>query len=255
MPSKTQSTGWFNDFFQGAALELWRRANSSEDTQREVQFLQKALATPMGGKLLDLPCGNGRLSLPMALLGYQVTGVDFSTTFLEEAQSTAKAYKCKTNFINADMRELTYENEFDGAFCMGNSFGYFDRAGTTTFLGTVSKSLKPRARFIIESAMVAECFLVNGSEREWLQRGNMYMLVENDYDCRLSTVESKYVFIENGKEETRCATHWVYTTGELCQMLEEAGFSVEELFSSPDPDEAEPFTLGAERLIVVAEKR
>lgn len=255
MPSKTQSTGWFADFFQGAALELWRRANSSEDTQREVQFLKEALAAPVGGKLIDLPCGNGRLSIPMALLGYEVTGVDFSQTLVEEARSKAKAYKCKTNFIKADMRELTCKSEFDGAFCMGNSFGYFDRAGTTTFLKTVGKSLKPKARFIMESFMVAECFLVNGSEREWLQRGDMYMLVENNYDCRNSTVESKYVFIENGKEETRLATHWVYTTGELCQILEEAGFTVDELLSSPDPDEPEPFTLGAERLVVVAEKQ
>lgn len=255
MPSKTQSPGWFADFFQGAALELWRRANSSEDTQREVQFLKETLAAPKGGRLLDLPCGNGRLSLPMALLGYEVTGVDFSPTFVEEARSAAKAYKGKTNFINADMRALTYENEFDGAFCMGNSFGYFDRGDTTNFLKSLSKSLKPKARFIMESFMVAECFLVNGSEREWLQRGDMYMLVENNYDCRKSIVESKYIFIVNGKEETRCATHWVYTTGELCQMLEEAGFTIEELLSSPDPDEPEPFTLGAERLIVVAEKR
>ncbi len=255
MTSKTQSTGWLAHFFQGAALELWRRANSIEDTQREVNFLEEALAAPVGGKLLDLPCGNGRLSIPMALLGYDVTGVDFSKTFVEEARSAAKAYKCKTTFVKADMRELTYENEFDGAFCMGNSFGYFDRTGTNTFLKTVSNCLKPGARFVIESAMIAECFLVNGGEREWLQRGDMYMLIENKYDCRNSTVETKYVFVQNGKEETRTATHWVYTTGELCQMLEVAGFTVEELFSSPDPDEPEPFTLGAERLLLVAEKK
>jgi hypothetical protein len=104
---------------------------------------------------------------------------------------------------------------------------------------------------VIDTAMVAEAFLVNGAEREWVQVGDMYMLIENRYDCRQSRVETNYTFIRNGKEEQRVAFHWIYTAGELCHMLEQEGFTVMELFSNT---EFEPFALGEERLLLLAQK-
>ncbi len=67
------------------------------------------------------------------------------------------------------MRKLSLNQKFDGAFCMGNSFGYFDRSGTMEFFKALGNSLKPGAKFVLDSGMVAECFLVNGGEREWVQ--------------------------------------------------------------------------------------
>jgi hypothetical protein len=150
------------------------------------------------------------------------------------------------------MRKIAFKKKFDGAFCMGNSFGYFDRTGTFEFFKTVNGSLKSGAKFVIDSAMIAECFLVNGGEREWVQVGDMIMLIENNYNCRLSCVETNYIFIRDGKEEKRQAVHWIYTSGEICQMLEQANFVVDDLFSSTDFDQ---FALGAERLLVVSRKR
>ncbi len=243
---------WYEDFFAGAALDLWRRAIPHETTEEEVAFLHETLEIPQAGNVLDVPCGNGRLSLPMALMGYQVTGLDSCSEFISEAKAIAKSYETEITYLKEDMRQLPWKNEFDAAFCMGNSFGYFDREGSIDSLSAICESLKSGAKFILDSAMIAECFLVNGADREWVQRGDMYMLIENIYNTRLSCVETTYTFIQNGKEERRQAIHWIYTSGELCRMAEQAGFTIVDLYSST---EGEEFTLGSDRLLLLAQKK
>lgn len=204
--------------------------------------------------LLDVPCGNGRLALPMVRGGYKVTGIDFSDDFIEEAAKAAKDAgfsEDSIQFQQGDMRKISSKRKFDGAFCFGNSFGYFDRAGTNEMLASLEKSLKPGSKFVLESIMLAETFLVNGAEREWLRVGDMLMLIENQYDARESCVQTTYTFIRNGKEEVHHAVHWIYTTGELCSMLKTAGFSVIDIFGSLDCD---PYELGSDKMILIAEK-
>jgi hypothetical protein len=116
---------------------------------------------------------------------------------------------------------------------------------------SLSACLKPGGKIVLESSMIAETFLVNGAEREWIRVGDMHMLIENRYDTRESCVHTEYTFIRDGKEETRNATHWIYTSGEVCSMLMNAGFSVRDLFGSLDCD---GYELGSERLVLVADK-
>ena len=254
MSSVKAKNEWYEEFFQGMALDLWRRAIPIEKTEEEVAFLLETLSAAQGTKLLDVPCGNGRLSLPLSLMGYKITAIDFSQSFIDQANESAKKHKTKIDYIQGDMRKLELKEEFDGAFCMGNSFGYFDRSGTIDFLHVIGQSLKSKARLVIDSAMIAECFLLNAGEKEWVQVGDMLMLIDNHYDCSSSTVSTTYTFIQNGKQETRKAVHWIYTCGELCDMLKTAGFSVVDLLASTDLETAEPFALGADKLVLVAEK-
>jgi SAM-dependent methyltransferase len=222
-----------------------------EDTEEQLAFLHEALAAPEGGRLLDLPCGNGRLSLPLSLMGYEVTGVDSCEEFLLEAEKSAKKHKAEITYVRGDMRKFSERKKYDGVICMGNSFGYFNRADSLEFFVNVNKNLKAGGRFVIDTQTVAECFLVNGGEREWVRVGDILMLTENHYDCRQNRVEITYTFIRNEKTEQRRAMHWIYTAGELCQMIEQSGMSVLELYGNTD---FEPFAVGSERLILIAAK-
>jgi cyclopropane fatty-acyl-phospholipid synthase-like methyltransferase len=53
---------WYENFFHGVALDLWRKAVPPEHTKAEADFLVQALHCHAGSHLLDVPCGNGRLS-------------------------------------------------------------------------------------------------------------------------------------------------------------------------------------------------
>src|ERR1043165_1400167 len=83
-------SNWFEDFFQGLALDLWRKAIPPEHTAAETEFLSKVPNCEAGAHVLDVPCGNGRLSFELAKRGYAVTGIDIAEEFIEEGRAMAK---------------------------------------------------------------------------------------------------------------------------------------------------------------------
>jgi 2-polyprenyl-3-methyl-5-hydroxy-6-metoxy-1,4-benzoquinol methylase len=246
---------WFTGFFQGLTLDVWKEAMTAETTADEAAFIANNLDIKEGDALLDIPCGNGRLSLMLADMGFRVSGIDSSQEWIAEATKKAKSDNlAHIDFTVGDMRDLSWHQEFDGALCMGNSFGFFDKTETARFLASVQKALKPGARFVIDSLMVAETFLTNAGQREWQKLGDIYMLVENVFDCRRSVVESTYTYIDSKRSlhQTSIAYYHVFTCGQVCGMLDDAGFEVLDLFSSVDE---EPYEVGSQRLLLVARKK
>jgi 2-polyprenyl-3-methyl-5-hydroxy-6-metoxy-1,4-benzoquinol methylase len=242
-------TNWYEDFFHGVANDLWRKCVSPEQTRVEADFLEKTLGSKK--RLLDVPCGNGRHTLELARRGCRVTGVDLSAEFVQEAKAGAAAAGVDAEFVRCDMKQLSWKSEFDGAFCFGNSFGYLIHADMTAFVAGVARALKPGGRFVIDTGAVAEAILPALKEREWYQIDDIIFAIENRYLADVSCLETKGTFVQNGKLESRTWWHWVYTVGELRRMLEGAGLAVTDLYSSTDQ---QPFKLGDQRLIVVAEK-
>jgi hypothetical protein len=60
-------SNWWENFFEGAAVDLWLRAMSAEHTTKEADSLDRLLELPGGGEVLDIPCGGGRLALARRL--------------------------------------------------------------------------------------------------------------------------------------------------------------------------------------------
>lgn len=242
---------WWQSFFDGITLDMWRQVFSEEQTKAEADFLQKVLALAHSAKILDVPCGEGRLSLALASLGFRVTGLDFSAAFLEEARHKASAKGMNIDWKQGDMRRMDWVEEFDGAACMGGSFGYFDDAGHAGFLKSVSCALKPGGRFVLDASRVAEVVLPIAREREWVRVGDILFLEENRWDHVHGRMETEYTFVRNGKEEKKSSSDRIYTYREICRLLDEAGFASTESYSSYDLD---PFKLGSDRLFLIAQK-
>jgi len=86
--------------------------------------LYAGFAERVGGPLLELGCGTGRLLLPLARAGYEITGVDMSTEMLKVARSKVEAAGLadRVTLVQADMRQLELELRFRLAFIAINSF-------------------------------------------------------------------------------------------------------------------------------------
>src|SRR6185369_7785286 len=127
---------WYESFFHGVTLDLWRRAIPPEQTQREAEFLFGQLNCDPGAHVLDVPCGNGRLSFEIARRGLKVTGVDISEEFIDEAKSIQSRSidpsadadgtdpRAPVDFILGDMRQLEGSSIYDAGYCFGNSFAF-----------------------------------------------------------------------------------------------------------------------------------
>jgi len=217
-------------------------------TLADVDFLEKTLEVNPDARLLDIPCGNGRHSIELARRGYRITGIDLSDELLAAARADLDA-----DWRRADMRALDLEESaYDGAFCFGNSFGYFNHAGAAAFLSALAVALKPRARLAIETGLAAESILPTFVQKRWHRLGDLIILSENRYDALHSRLDVDYTFVRGSSVETRPASSYVFTVAEIGRMLEAAGFGEIVLHGGMA---GEPYQLGSPRLVIIAQRR
>ncbi|MFH0898614.1 MAG: class I SAM-dependent methyltransferase [bacterium] len=101
-------------------------AHASENqkmNQAQLQFLKTKLSKDQ--KILDLACGYGRLTIPLAKAGYKIEGIDLVPNFIRKAKALAKEENLKITFKIGDMRDLPYKDDtFDVVMCIWSSFNH-----------------------------------------------------------------------------------------------------------------------------------
>ena len=252
---------WWENFFHGVALDFWRAAIPAELTRAEADFLAKQLQLAPKARVLDVPCGNGRLAIELAKRGFALTGVDIAGEFIEEAkQQSLEAIQSidwqssdwqTIDWHQQDMRNLPWTNEFDGAFCFGNSFGYLDDEANADFLKAVSQTLKPGRRFILDAPAVAECILPNFQPSRSIELAGIKVNIEHRYDHEQGRMFNDFTFTRDGVVDRRPSSQRAYTYRELTELLHDAGFESVAAYGSLTE---EPFNLGAHRLLLVSQK-
>jgi SAM-dependent methyltransferase len=245
----TPDPDWWRTFFHGAALEFWDRVAPRAGTERDADFVAERLGVAPGAWLLDIPCGNGRHALALAERGYRVTGVDLAPENLEAARQRAAEARAGCLFEQGDMQTWATAEPFDGAYCLGNSFAYFDDAGNRAFLHAVRRALKPGARFVLDTGLVCECLFPKLVLNAWTQAGDLFVLMRRHYDASASRLTTEYTFLGDGKADVRTASYRVYAVAELRTLFGEVGFTDLQAFGGTD---ASPFVLGSPSLVLVA---
>lgn len=239
---------WWRDFFSGLVVDFWRAAMTPEATRAEADFLEKRLGLVPGARVLDVPCGDGRLALALTERGCRVTCVDISPGFLEAGRARAKERGLEVDWRQAEMRDLPWREEFEAAYCAGSSFGYLDDAGNAEFLAAVWKTLEPGGRFFID-CKAAESILPSFRESYEMTVADIRFASMNRYDPATGTMENLYTISRGDRLEEKRALTRIYSTSEILRLLSDAGFGGFETYGSV---EGEPFRLGSPRLLVIA---
>ena len=248
----TIKNNWYQDFFSGLNCEMWQKATTPELTDPEVNFLQDVLNCEPGNHLLDVPCGAGRHAVELAKRGFNLTGVDISTEFLQTLRERVENEQLSIQLIHGDVITTRLETLFDGAYCMGNSFGYVDYAGMTRFVGNVSAALKPGARFVINSGLIAESILPNFPKAGHYVLGDLTMAISNSYVVEESYMATELTYTKAERTEIHRFKHYMYTLSEVKRLLSSHGLETVAIYSST---EKQPYQLGDRQIYLVAEKR
>ena len=82
------------------------------------------LAARTGGPVLELACGTGRLSVPLAEDGHDVVGLDVSGSMLGAARRKASAAGVEIEFVQTDMRSFELDREFALVIVSCNSLSH-----------------------------------------------------------------------------------------------------------------------------------
>ena len=251
MSSENQKPEWSDEFFAGAAWGDFLAATKPEETTRkEADGVRKFLSLPEGSRILDVPCGNGRIGIPLALSGYEVTGIDLDPQLIEQATANAARIGAAFAARRSDMRDLPWWDEFDGAINYWSSFGYFDDEGNRQFAEAVWRSLKPGAPFLIET-LVADTLLRNYQESESQRVGDWTLTRERAYDHVDGRINATWTFLKEGSVEAHRMSLRLYTYRELCELLRSCGFAE---FEGYDTETGERFSIHGTRLTLVARK-
>ena len=104
------------------------RYDFTKGSRQEVDFLVSLLGQGNGRRLLDVGCGPGRHSVPLAAAGWAVTGIDISQHFLDIAAEDARAAGVGLSLFQVDARQMPFDDEFDVviSICQGG-FGLMGR--------------------------------------------------------------------------------------------------------------------------------
>ncbi len=244
---------WYREFFDDLYLRVYQPLEAPEKVRREVDFIVKALNLPAGAKVLDLCCGQGRHSLELARRGFRVVGVDLSEALLYAARKRAESEGLNVTFLQCDMREIDFKDEFDAIINMFTSFGYLEsEAEDEKVLGKVDQALKSGGKFLLD--VVNRDRLVRDFQgREWHAADEGWLVLEErTFDHLSGRMETRWICVaRDGVRYERLSSVRLYTASELRTMLERAGLKVTDLFGDYD---GSPYSWDSQRLIVVARK-
>ena len=244
---------WFesDEFWTHYAPIMFDEARWAEapDVAEDVM---KIAGLSKGGKVLDAGCGLGRISVEMAALGLDVTGVDIIQNELDAAKESAQAEGVELNLIKADLRTFKAPQLYDCAVNLYTSFGYCDSPQEDfVILKNIAKSLKKGGTFILEctSRETAIMYFTSG---ETFERAGFTVQTEFTVKGAWEGLNSKWILIaKDGKRIEHEFVQRLYSAAELCQIMKKAGFRSANAYGDFDYS---PYDQNARTMIIIAKK-
>jgi SAM-dependent methyltransferase len=241
---------WFEKFFDGLYRDVLPSTFAHADSRRHARTIRRLLRLRAGQRVLDVPCGMGRIAIPLAGMGLHVTGVDRMASYLRRVRRAARAAGVRVDCVRCDMRHVDFREEFDAAFNWFGSFGYFSDRDNLAFARRVLAALRPGGRFLVE-----------GLNQPWLRRhfrphseetiGGVRIVHRRRWDARGARVADTWTMRRGSRVERHRIVIRIYNGPELRTLLQEAGFGETRLYGCPPVGQ---LTRGARRLIAVARK-
>ncbi len=224
--------------------------------------LVAAVGIEPGMRVLDVPCGHGRIANRLALRGAEVVGVDANPLFLERARQDAAARGVDVDFVPGDMRELPWlersdatpdgDGRFDAVVNWFTSFGYFDEDTDRNILRGFRLALRSGGRLVMDLLNRDLLLLTHGQGRPpptfLVERGDDLMIDRVYLDAAATRSHTERILVRDGRVRRTRFTLRLFTFSELRDWLLDAGFDEVEAYAA----DGTPFTWRADRLVVVA---
>jgi 2-polyprenyl-3-methyl-5-hydroxy-6-metoxy-1,4-benzoquinol methylase len=225
--------------------------------------LTERWARLLGGPLLDLACGTGRMALRMAALGYQVTGVDVVPEMIERARQKAASQSASIDWVVADARSFHLQKQFSFIYMLEHPFQFLlTREDQEAMLAHVREHLRPEGCFLFDTRNpnpqnLQEVRHPEGKQLMLPDGGQLVIAEERYYDAMTQlqhyTRHLTFLHADGQREEKtlRTALRYVYPQ-ELEALLYYNGFQIRTLYGDW---RQEPLTAASPEMICVCERR
>jgi SAM-dependent methyltransferase len=133
------------------------------------------------------------------------------------------------NFVRGDMRELDFENQFDAAYCMFSTFGYFDDETNKKTLQNVARALKPQGKVLVE-ILNRDYVIQDLPTRVWWEGDGCVVLEEVELNYFSSRIQvNRSVVFDDGRQLEQEISVRAYSLHEVGKLMHAAGFRVLEV--------------------------
>lgn len=223
--SRKRAKFWWEELFNDDFLRATPKVTDKQ-VAAEVDFVEDSLAVAKGGTILDLGCGTGRHAIELTRRGYAVVGFDLSLAMLSRAADEAQDRDQKINFTQGDMREMSYDERFDGIYCWGTTFGFFDEEKNMQVLKNTYRALRHGGQFLLDVAN--RDFIIHQSPSlAWFEGEGCVCMDEMAMDWITSRMKVKRtMMMDDGRNREVEYSIRMYSLHELGKMLHEIGFRV-----------------------------
>jgi SAM-dependent methyltransferase len=200
-------------------------------------------AEKYGDPVLELACGTGRVTIPMAEKGYDITGLDISEPMLELAKKKAEEKRVQVEWIKADCRNFILNKKFNLIIFPFNSIAHLhDLESINACFSRVREHLTEDGRFIVDFFNPRLDFLLRDPNirRPISQypdpdgKGTVEIEEINIYDAATQLNHIKWFYKIGGKEEVMELNMRVFYPLELDALLQLNGFKIEEKYGNLD---------------------
>jgi SAM-dependent methyltransferase len=221
---------WWQGFFDADYLRLWGSAFTPERTAAEVDGLWALARLAEGSRVLDAPCGQGRIARALAARGARVLGVDQSAALLAQAErDRGELAPERLRYRRHDLREpLAGEGDFDAALDVFSSVGYGTEDDDVAIFTTLAAALRPGGRLVVDTqhrdAMAAR--LARGGRPAERMADGTLLIEMPAFDPIAGRLETVWYWSGPGGAGEKRAALRIYTITELVRLLERAGLRV-----------------------------
>lgn len=133
----------------------------------DLQFYKRWLPKSKDTRILELCCGTGRLTLPIARDGYDISGVDYTSSMLDQARIKASEAGLEINFIEADIRTLNLQEKYDLIFIPFNSIHHlYKNEDLFKTFNVVKNHLKEGGLFLLDCFNPNIQYIVEGEKKQ-----------------------------------------------------------------------------------------
>lgn len=217
---------WWKTFFDDDYIRIWGQLQSEENNVKQAAELWSMLDLKPGCQILDAPCGWGRLSRQLALLGATVLGIDESEPLLTFAARTrGEIPGDQLRYLRHDLRTPLPETGFDLACNIFTSFGYGTEEEDLAIFRTLRGAVRQGGRVLVETnhrdltcARIAHG--ANGSKR--LPDGTLF-LADSDFDAISGVVHLNWYWSGPGGAGEKHGDWRCYTPTQITDLLRRSG--------------------------------
>ncbi|MFC1636770.1 class I SAM-dependent methyltransferase [Planctomycetota bacterium] len=245
---ETAETPWYErDSFWKTFEPLLFTSKVIAAASQDVEHAIAMMKVEPGARICDLCCGIGRHSLELARRGFQVTSVDRTVRYLDQAKAKAEAEGLNIEFVHQDVRDFRRPDSFDAVINLYTSFGYFEKPRENiAVLENIYASLKSGGKLLME-LMSKEVLARIFQERDWRQE-DAILLEERKVGKNWEYIEARWILFKDGKKYEHTFSHKLYSAVELCEILSRCSFRLMETFGGLD---GSPYDQNANRLTVL----